>query len=325
MDNNMTYKVAKSRNKNLNVAVIIVFTILLVYTLFLIFMLCWGFMTSFKSYRDFQTDGNVLGLPNLERWNTKKGEHLFYNYQTVIENFELTQNAYYYTGLNLDTLVKAKSTTGILGTVWNSFLYAFVGSVIIAFVPAVVGYVCAKYPYRWSTVMYSIVITVMVLPIVGTTPARITLMRRLGIFNEIWGDWIVCLTFTNMYFLVFYAFFQGMSGTYAEAAEVDGASQFRTMVNICMPLASKMIVTIILIFFISRWNDYNTPLLMMPTKPTIAYAIYDLVTLSTNAGHLKAPPAQIAACMFLAIPMLILFVCLKDKLMGNLSMGGIKE
>ena len=70
-------------------------------------------------------------------------------------------------------------------------------------------------------------------------------------------------------------------------------------------------------------NDYNVPLLYMPTKPTLAYAVFQFSQDYSN--KYSVPPVKIAGGMFLAVPILIIFICLKDKLMGNISLGGLKE
>ena len=164
----------------------------------------------------------------------------------------------------------------------------------------------------------------MVLPLVGADPSRMRLMKQLYLFDSMIGDFIVNFTFTNVYFLVFYAYYQGMSGTYSEAAEIDGASQFRTLFSIILPLAVKMMGTVILIFFIKRWNQYNWQMLYLPNTWMIAYRIYLITSINPNILN-HSTPTIMAAAMILAIPILILFIIFKDKIMGNVSMGGLKE
>ena len=89
-------------------------------------------------------------------------------------------------------------------------------------------------------------------------------------------------------------------------------------------MAGKIAGTIMLIQFISHWNDYNVPLLYLPTKPTLAYGVFHMVIINSS-GPLSKVPIKVAGCMVLAIPILIIFIILKDKLMGNISLGGLKE
>jgi ABC-type glycerol-3-phosphate transport system permease component len=282
---------------------------------------------------------DYLGLPNYDNplytQANMKGKpvyfpHAFYNYEKVIEKIPATEGEpviRYYAGFNLDDIMpkyKDNPNTSFLKIVGQSFFYAIVGAVIIAIVPAVVGYLAAKYPYKFSSLLYSITLFVIAVPLVGSDPARVRFMSQLYLFDTMIGDFIVNFTFTNVYFLVFYAYYQGMSGTYAEAAEIDGASQLRTLVSIILPLAVKMMGTVILIFFINRWNSYSWQMIYLPNTWMIAYRIY-LIT-SVNRQILNnSTPTVLSAAMILAIPILILFIIFKDKIMGNISMGGLKE
>ena len=105
---------------------------------------------------------------------------------------------------------------------------------------------------------------------------------------------------------------------------MDGASQLRIMTSIILPLSVKIISTVWLILFVQLWNDYQTPMLYLPTLPTLAYGVY-YVTEIDHSGDLTQTPIKVAGCMLLALPILVIFIFLKDKLMGNVSMGGVKE
>lgn len=129
--------------------------------------------------------------------------------------------------------------------------------------------------------------------------------------------------FGGMYFLVFYAFFETMPDTYSEAAEIDGANYYTILLRIILPLAGKMIATVFLIVFVNYWNDYQTALVHMPTHPTLAYGVYRIAH-EVSSGDLANIPTRISVCMMLAVPILIVFVIFKDKIMGNISIGGIK-
>ena len=100
------------------------------------------------------------------------------------------------------------------------------------------------------------------------------------------------------------------------------------MFKIYFPLAIKMIMTVFLIMFVSLWNDYQNPLIFLPTQPTLATAVYYMTNLANGTKESKIfaeAPAKMAASMVLALPILILFILTKNKLMGDISLGGIKE
>lgn len=331
---NIQPTVKKRTNKNLNPLVILFFAILILYSLSLIFPLIWGLMTSLKHYMDFGVHGNTIGFPNFSLWSKyasaiAKGDYagydnIFGNYLIVIRNFKIKKmQAIYYTGIFTQREVIHTTSPGLLNVFINTLLYCAGGCLLPTFMCCFMGYVCAKYKYKFSTVIYSIVVFVMVMPIVGNQPAMISFLRTIGFYDNFLGHMIRQANFTSMYFLVFYAFYQGLSDSYLEAAQIDGASQLRIMISIATPLAKTMITTIILILFVASWNDYEVPLLYLPTQPTLAYAVYYL----TTKGNTKfnRVPMRIASLMFLAVPSLLIFITLNDKLMGNVSLGGIKE
>lgn len=336
-------KAIKSKNRHLNPFILLLLSILIIYVVVFTYMLVWAFYNSFKppqqwNDREFMqlpvysnelwsVDGFFAGLDQNGSSVTNKDIYfngLFYNYTKILEKFPGKAKTQYYAGWNLDVRMPKQDYINTFPViVFNTILYSLGGSIIIAVVPCVVGYVSAKYDYKFNALLYGIVLFVMITPLLGTDPARIRLLCRLYLFDTMLGDFIVNFTFANIYYLVFLSFYQGISGTYAEAAEVDGASQFRTMVQIVMPLASKMITTITLIFFIGRWNNYSTPFIYMPNIWMISYRLYQIT--STNANILDDDPTRIAGAMIIVIPILIVFVLLRNKIMGNISMGGLKE
>lgn len=307
---------------------IVIGILLALFSLALILPLLWALMTTFKSVQDFTVAKNIFGLP---KWSLSKNEIKFGNYILVLKNFKFNVRGNYFIGFNLDKAVGLNFDVGFGEVIFNTLIYAVGGALVAAIVPCVVGYLCAKYKFRFSKAVYVITVFVMVIPIVGATPARIILLRRLSMYDTLWGTLIEKLSFTNMYFLVFYAFFCGIPDSFAEAAEVDGASQLRILLSIMMPMAVKMVATVSLILFVQYWNDYNTPYMFMPTHPTLSFAVFKTVVLNQIVSDdpvilqtLRRDPAKLTSCMVLALPIVVLFVAFKNKLMGNISLGGVK-
>ena len=163
----------------------------------------------------------------------------------------------------------------------------------------------------------------MILPIIGSAPAEIDLFRNLGLYDSIIGNWIQKFHFLGMYFLVFTAAFEVIPKDFAEAAYMDGASEFKLFTKIMFPIVSTVFTTVLLINFIGLWNDYQTPMLYLPTHPTLAYGVFDLSR--TTINELNNVPARMAGCVILLVPILIIFIDFRKKIMGNLTLGGVKE
>ena len=122
---------------------------------------------------------------------------------------------------------------------------------------------------------------------------------------------------------VFKASFKGVPQSYYEAAEIDGANEFRIMCRIAFPMIVNTFWTVFLIHAITFWNDYQTIVLYLPSWPTLSYGLFKLST-SVIQG-LNTVPMRMAGCMFLVIPVLIIYMIFNRRLLGNVSMGGVKE
>lgn len=304
---------------------ILLFVVLVIYSLIMILSLLWGLMTSLKSTGDFEKLNNIMGLPNLDVNNYFNSRDSFFklgNYKTVIDNFVVKQSSAYY-GLGTEQIVhRCEANFGEM--LLNTLLYTVGGALIYAVMPAIAAYLCAKYNYKLSGILVTIYTLMMCMPIVGSVPFELTFLRNVGLYDSILGNYVQKMTGGGMYFFVYLAYFKGTSETYREAAELDGASQFRIMATIYFPLAVKILGTVFLVQFVALWNDYQTPLLYLPTHPTLAYGVY-YVSFASYARVLHHTPLRIAGLMLLAVPIIILFAVFKDKLMGDISLGGIKE
>ena len=160
----------------------------------------------------------------------------------------------------------------------------------------------------------------MILPIVGSFPSEIKIAMTLGLYDNMIGMWIMKTYVSGLHFLVFYSGFKLIPKDYVEAAQLDGAGNFMVMVRIMFPFLRGSIFTIALLKFIGFWNDYQTPLLYMPTHPTLAYGVYEF----TRGSITGDTPTQLAATMLMAVPLFVIFIVFQKRLLGDLTIGGLK-
>ena len=334
MSNSTNVKVKKDKVKyDFNLFSIPVLIILLVYSISFIFPLIWGFYNSFKSDYQFSTMSDFFGLPLVSLWQedlwsetiirAPETADLFFNYNYIFTKLQGSSRTDFIAGIFIKRNVVHINKYNFFTLITNTLIYAAGTASVFVFCSVCVAYICAKYRYKFSTFLYSFVLITMIIPITSSAAARIELLRNLSIFDSWLGLVINNFGFESMYFLIFYAFFGDLSSTYNEAAEIDGASQFRTMFSICVPLAMKMVSTVILIQFVGAWNEYTSALMFYPTKKTLAVALHGMG--QATQGRMSLPTSKMAAMVVLCLPILLLFIFLKDKLMGNISIGGIKE
>lgn len=297
----LSKKEDKGKREKLNAFTGVFMGILVLYSVCMILFLFWALLTALKNSGEFMK--NTYGLPN--EWS-------FGNFATVLERIAVPM-----------TMNGRPVKIGVLLQLIYSLLYAVGGGIIMAVVPCVVAYLTSKFPYKFSKFITGFVIVAMIIPIVGSQASELALLRTLGLYDSIVGSWIQKFHFLGMYYLVFFGAFNGVSKEFSEAASIDGASEFTIMFRIVMPMVKTVIFTVFLIKFIELWNDYQTPMLYLPSYPTVAYGLYYMSYL--NRDNTITTSVRLAGSIMLAVPIIILFTCFKNRLIGNLSMGGVKE
>ena len=139
---NINLRNGKLKKKSKSVSDRILFTVIIILlvavTVFLVVTLLWGLITSLKSERDYLK--NMFGFPNLDPSYKRNSRDQFFhlqNYSDILKNFSLTLDGSYYKG---NVSVYKQSTTGFFGMLINTLLYAGVGGLICALVPAMTAY-----------------------------------------------------------------------------------------------------------------------------------------------------------------------------------------
>ena len=278
---------------------VIVFVLLAFYTLSLLLLLAWALMSSFKSADAYNR--NPAG------WFTDFG---FDNYISVFTDLyvKVTKNG-------------NQSNVYIEKMFLYSFLYAGGCAIIQTLVTATVAYLTSKYRCLFSKIIHYTVIFTLILPIVGNMSSMIQVMKTLGIYDTMIGMYILKFGYWNIYYLIFYAAFSKIPKDYTEYALVEGAGHFRIFTRIMLPMVAPLLGTVALLLFIQFWNDYQVPYIYLPSKPTAALGLYAILNVYTKNN---GTPFKIASGIVVFIPIFILFLIFRNKIMSNIDEGGIK-
>ena len=275
-------------------------TLLLAYTLSLILPFVWAFFAAMKDSFEFSKH---------PFWPTKNMS--FQNFKAVFELFTID-------------VVDAQGIKTVYFTrfVVNSLIYAVGCGLAHTLAPCFAAYATSKYNFKFSKFLYAFVIVAMLLPSVGTLASEIQITKAIGVYDSFFGMFIMRFSLLGSNFLIFYATFKSISWEYAEAAMIDGASHLRVFTTIMLPLAKTAIGAIFMLAFITYWNEYTTPMVFLPSQPTLAYALWFFR--QSSDGRYSNVPMQLAACLISCVPIFVLFMVFKNKIMGNLTMGGLK-
>jgi len=271
----------------------VVFMIFWVYAVSLIYAMGWAFMNSLKGNLEFFED--MMSPP--KRW-------LFSNY---IKAFSLIE----FDGVNF------------IAMFINSIWFALGSAILSTLSHAVTGYIFAKYNFFGKRVFFNFVIFTIALPVVGTLPSLYQIVNSLGL-NDSPLFLITALGGFGSNFLITYAFFKSMDRTYMEAARIDGASHSSIFWRIMLPQAAPMLFSIGLLSFIGQWNNYETPLLMLSKMPTLATGLYQFSDKMIFAVGDASQTVYFAGILLASLPVVLLVIAFHEKIMENVSAGGIK-
>ena len=271
----------------------IVFLIFWAYAVTLVFSMGWTLMNSLKTNPEFFED--MMALPKQWLWS---------NYQKALSLIN-------YNGVNFVAM--------FINSIW----FALGSAVLSTLSHAVTGYIFAKYNFFGKKVFFNFIIFTIALPVVGTLPSLYQLVNSMGI-NDSPLFLITQLGGFGGNFLITYAFFKSMDKTYIEAARMDGASHFTIFRKIMLPQAGQMLFSIGLLYFITQWNNYEQPILMLSKMPTLSTGLYlfseKMIFDSINASQ----TVYFAGILLASLPVVLLVALFHDKIMENVSAGGIK-
>ena len=277
------------RPKNERITLTIVFVIFVLYSITLIYPFVMMLYNSFKLSEDFFKD--IWGLPV---------NPTIANYREVF-------------GLKFQK-------TGIFGMFFNSIVLTTIGVGIGILLSCMTSYIIAKYPFKGSKFVYSMVVVCMMIPTTGSLSATYSLLNKTKLLNTFIGNFLMQGGFGGV-FLYLYAYFKSVSWTYAESAFIDGAGHARVFFQIMLPQVMGGVMAFFLISFISAWNDYFSQYLFLRSKPTIAVGLYLIVSKYKKNNNW---PQIFAGATVVIIPTLVFFAIFSRKIMENTSVGGIK-
>ena len=212
----------------------------------------------------------------------------------------------------------------LLAALRNSVIYASVLTVCTVFFSAIAAYAFARLHWRGRNVVFSILLTALMVPPVLTLLPNFVLVKDLGLLNSFAGLVLPTAFFSafNIFFLR--QFMLGLSSEIEEAAIIDGAGPLRVCFRIVLPMSVAPIATLSLLTFITTWNDYLWPLLVTTDESvrplTLALAVFK----QSSPQQALDWAGLMAATLVAALPMLLLFAGFGRRIVDSLGFTGLK-
>ena len=262
----------------------------------------WLVYSSFKPLSEFYMD--IWALPR---------ELKFTNYSRVFEILKITK-----------TTIKGVKQFTIFDMLGTSFMFTIIPTVIGSLPVVICGYVLGKFTFPGCKFLYAFGIFLMITPIISTGAAGLKIAKSFNLYDNPVPNWFLAFQggFSGVHFLMFYALFKNIPTSYAEAAMVDGASNFRIFTQIMFPMATPTWMCVMALNFIGGWNDYTSFLLYYPSYANLAYGVYYF---EAYAQYFNATRTEVfAGFVICMVPSVIVYLLADRFVLNKFTVGGLK-
>ena len=287
MDNlDQIKKNASARTRVLNT---LVYILLGFWALMVLFPFYWMILTSIKSYSEYSSEW----VPKLYSANP--------TFQNYVDAFTTVNLSRYF----LNTLIFTVITTGAMIIVITLAAYAF-----------------ARLEFRGKDLLFTLFLSLMMIPNELVIITNFQTITNAGLRNTFTGLILPSITSVFYIYLLRENFLQVPDELYY-AAKVDGTSDLKYLFKVMLPICRPTLITIIILKVIECWNSYVWPRLI--TDDEAYYLVSNgIQEIRQNGFGRENVPAMMAAVVAISVPLIVLFLIFRKKIMAGVSRGGIK-
>jgi len=250
------------------------------------------------------------------------GLFLFIFLTSFMTNTQSLTSNYWPTTWHPENYITVFRKTEMPQYLWNTVIYAGLGTVftILSSVPA--AYALAKLQWRGRKFVFLIVICMMLLPPQITTVPLYSMWASYGLTGTLWP--LILPTLFGDAFSIFLLrqFMLTIPNEYLDAARVDGCGEWRTLLRVVLPMARPGIAAAGLFMFFNSWNDYYGPLLYTSENEQWWPVSYGLATFrgshSTNWG------LTMAITVLVMVPVVLIFFFAQRVFVEGITLTGVK-
>lgn len=246
-------------------------------------------------------------LTSLKSYGAYNSEHVpaFFTLSPTLENYEQAFTAVPLGGYLLNTLIFAVITTAVMVVVSTLAAYAF-----------------ARLRFRGRDLVFGLFLSMMMIPNELVVITNFVTITNLDMRNSFPGLILPSITSVFYIYLLKENFEQVPEELY-KAAKVDGTSDLKYLWKVMVPICRPTIVTITILKLIECWNSYVWPRLI--TDDQAYFLVSNGIQQIREEGFGRENiPAMMAAVVVISVPLVLLFLAFRNKIMEGASRGGLK-
>ncbi|TWF78526.1 carbohydrate ABC transporter membrane protein 2 (CUT1 family) [Pseudonocardia hierapolitana] len=211
----------------------------------------------------------------------------------------------------------------------SSIVPAFANSVFVAALrvlgevvtATMAGYAFARIRFAGRDTVFLLYLATAIIPAQLLLVPRFVYFQTLGLYDTLWAL-ILPGMFTVLGTFLMRQFFVSQPAEFAEAARIDGASEWQIFWRIYVPMATPVMSALGILAFVWSWNDYEAPLVLISSPETYTLPL-SLSNFTDEQGSLS-PSLSMAASVVSIVPVLIVFLVLQKRFVQAMTHTGIK-
>ena len=267
----------------------VTYVLLALWAVIVLFPLYWMVLTSVKSYSAYSSER----IP------------AFFSLSPTLQNYRDAFTAVPLGRYFLNTVIFTVATTAIMLVVITLAAFAF-----------------ARLNFRGKQLAFTCFLALMMIPNELVIITNFVTITDAGLRNAFWGLILPSVTSVFYIYLLKENFAQIPNELYY-AAKVDGTSDFKYLWKVMLPICRPTVVTIVILKVIECWNSYVWPRLITDDENYFLVS-NGIQAIRENGFGRENIPAMMAAVVVISVPLIVLFLLFRNKVMEGVSRGGTK-
>lgn len=208
----------------------------------------------------------------------------------------------------------------MLNAYLNTGFITVISTAMQLVIASLAAYAFAKINFKGKGVVFAMFLATMMMPTEVTIVPRFILFKTVGLYNNLWAI-ILPHFFNATSIFMLRQFYMGLPDDLMEAAKIDGAGHPRIFSQILMPLTKSSLISLMVLSFISCWNEYMAPLIFLVKKNL--YIISQVIRWYM-LDDLQRYDLNMAAATSAIIPVVILFIFCQKYFVEGIATSGVK-
>ena len=204
----------------------------------------------------------------------------------------------------------------------NTLLFTAVTTALMLFVTTLAAFAFARLSFRGKNLVFTLFLALMMIPNELVIITNFVTITDAGLRNSFTGLILPSVTSVFYIYLLRENFAQ-IPDTLYYAAKVDGTSDLRYLRRVMLPICRPTLITVAILKIIECWNSYVWPRLITD-NPDYYLVSNGIQEIRENGFGRENIPAMMAAVVVISLPLILLFLAFRKKIMAGVLRGGMK-